>query len=99
SAVVNWTRTWGARLVSDTRFSYSLIGIDDKVIDWSGLLGSDGNSKFGIPGRQFIPGLSSITLGGSLTNAGNAATIANTRDNKFQFQSNNTYQKGSHVVK
>jgi hypothetical protein len=99
SAVANWTRTWSANLVSDNRFSYSLIGIDDKVLDWSGLLGADGNSKFGIPGGQFIPGLSSFNLGGSLSGLGNLALTANTRDNKFQFQSNNTYQSGAHVLK
>ncbi len=99
SAVTSWTRTWSASLVSDNRFSYSMIGIDDRVIDWSGLLGADGNSKAGIPGGQPIAGLSSVTLGGSLTGAGSAATIANTRDNKFQFQSNNTYQTGAHLLK
>ena len=99
SAVADWTRTWSAKLVSDNRLSYSLVGIDDKVIDWSGQLGADGNSKFGIPGGQFIPGLSSFNLGGSLSPAGSAATIANTRDNKFQFQSNNTYQTGAHLLK
>ena len=99
SAVTSWTRTWSASLVSDNRLSYSLVGIDDKVIDWSGQLGADGNSKFGIPGGQFIAGLSSFNLGGSLSGAGSAATIANTRDNKFQFQSNNTYQRGTHVMK
>jgi hypothetical protein len=99
SAVTNWTRTWSSKLVSDNRFSYSLIGIDDKVVDWSGQLGADGNSKFGIPGGQFIPGLSSFNLGGSLSGVGSAATIANTRDNKFQFQSNNTYQSGAHLLR
>jgi len=99
SSVINWTRTWNSSLVSDTRFSYSLIGIDDRVIDWSGLLGQDGNSKFGIPGGQFIPGLSNFNLGGSLSGLGSGASIANTRDNKFQFQSNNTYQHGTHVLK
>lgn len=99
SGVLNWTRTWSTKLVSDNRFSYSLIGIDDRVIDWSGQLGADGNSKFGIPGGQPIPGLSSFNLGGSLTGAGSGAAIANTRDNKFQFQSNNTYQTGAHLLK
>lgn len=99
SAVLNWTRTWSTQLVSDNRFSYSMIGIDDKVIDWSGQLGADGNSKFGIPGGQFIPGLSGFNLGGGLSGAGNAATIANTRDHKFQFQSNNTFQTGAHIIK
>lgn len=99
SGVLNWTRTWSTRFVGDNRFSYSLIGIDDTVNDWSGLLGADGNSKAGIPGGQFIPGLSSVSLGSGLTGIGSAATIANTRDNKFQFQSNNTYQAGSHLIK
>ena len=99
SGVINWTRTWSTNLVSDNRFSYSLIGIDDTVNDWSGQLGPDGNAKAGIPGGQFIPGLSSVNLGGSLSGIGSAATIANTRDNKFQFQTNNTYQKGSHLLK
>ena len=99
SSVMNWTRTWNTKLVTDTRFSYSLVGIDDKVIDWSGQLGADGNSKAGIPGGQFIAGLSAVNLGGGLTGIGSAATIANTRDNKFQVQSNNTYQVGSHLVK
>ncbi len=99
SGVLNWTRTWTTNLVSDNRFSYSLVGIDDTVNDWSGKLGADGNAKAGIPGGQFIPGLSSVNLGGSLSGIGSGATIANTRDNKFQFQTNNTYQKGSHLIK
>ncbi|MBY0503902.1 MAG: carboxypeptidase regulatory-like domain-containing protein [Bryobacteraceae bacterium] len=99
SAVTSWTRTWNSQLVSDNRFSYSLVGIDDKVIDWSGQLGADGNSKFGIPGGQFIAGLSSFNLGSGLSGVGSAATIANTRDNKFQYQSNNTYQTGTHLIK
>ena len=99
SSVLNWTRTWNAQLVSDNRFSYSLIGIDDRVIDWSGQLGLDGNSKFGIPGGQPIAGVSSVAMGQGLTAIGSAATIANTRDNKFQFQSNNTYQTGAHLLK
>jgi hypothetical protein len=101
SGVLNWTRTWSTRFVADNRFSYSLVGIDDTVNDWSGLLGADGNQKAGIPGGQFIPGLSSVGIGSTsgLSGIGSAATIANTRDNKFQFQSNNTYQAGTHLVK
>ncbi|MDZ4796702.1 MAG: carboxypeptidase regulatory-like domain-containing protein [Bryobacteraceae bacterium] len=99
SAVTTWTRTWSNSFVADNRVSYSLVGIDDTVNDWSGLLGADGNQKAGIPGGQFIPGLSSVTLGGGLSSVGSAATIANTRDNKFQLQSNNTYQTGAHLIK
>ena len=62
SLVSSWTRTWSPTLVSDNRFSYSLIGIDDRVIDWSGQLGLDGNAKAGIPGGQPIAGLSAFNL-------------------------------------
>lgn len=99
STVGNWTRTWSTSLVSDNRFSYSNVGIDDRVVDWSGQLGADGNQKFGIPGGQPIPGLSSFNLGGSLSGLGSAATIASTRDKKYQFQNNNTFQSGAHILK
>ncbi|MFN9894982.1 MAG: carboxypeptidase regulatory-like domain-containing protein [Acidobacteriota bacterium] len=99
STVGNWTRTWNAQLVSDNRFSYSSVGIDDRTVDWSGQLGADGNQKFGIPGGQPIPGLSAFGIGEQLSGAGAAATIATTRDKKYQFQSNNTYQAGAHVLK
>ncbi len=99
SAMIDWTRTFSPRLVGDFRASFSRVGIDDNVVDWSGLLGADGNSKFGIPGGQFIPGLSSVTVGGGLSGVGSAATIGSTRDNKFQESANFTYQAGKHLVK
>lgn len=99
STVGNWTRTWSTSLVSDNRFSYSNVGIDDRTVDWSGQLGADGNQKFGIPGGQPIPGLSAFNLGGSLSGVGASATIASTRDKKYQFQNNNTFQSGAHILK
>jgi len=99
STVGNWTRTWSTALVSDNRFSFSNVGIDDRSVDWSGQLGADGNQKFGIPGGQPIPGLSAFNLGGSLSGAGAGAAIASTRDKKYQFQSNNTFQTGAHILK
>ena len=59
SAVLNWTRTFSPTIVNEARLSYSRVGIDEGVpIDWSGLLGADGNSKFGIGGGQPLAGLS-----------------------------------------
>jgi hypothetical protein len=97
--VVNWSRTWTNRLVSDSRVGFSRVGIDDIAVDWSGQLGADGNQKFGIPGGQPIPGLSSVALGSGLSGIGSGAAISSTVDNKYQYFSNWTYQVGKHLVK
>jgi hypothetical protein len=99
STQIGWTRTFSPRVVNDTRVAYSRIGIDDSVYDWSGLLGSDGNSKFGIAGGQPIPGLSSIIVGGGLSSVGTGASIGSTMDNKYQFNDTLTYSKGAHLLK
>jgi carboxypeptidase family protein len=99
SAVANWTRTFTPRLINDFRVAYSRIVINDNVLDWSGKLGLDGNSKFGIAGGQPIAGLSNVTLGGGLTNIGSGASIGSTADNKYQVQTNLTYQAGTHLLK
>ena len=50
---------------------YTRVGIDEGVpVDWSGLLGADGNAKFGIAGGQPFAGLSSVTLGSGLSGIG-----------------------------
>lgn len=99
SVVLTWTRTFSTRVVNEARAGYSRIGISDGVLDWSGQLGPDGNQKFGIPGGQFIPGLSSVALGSGLTGIGSAATISDTVDNKFQYSNNLTYQVGAHLMR
>jgi hypothetical protein len=73
--------------------------IADTVNDWSGLLGADGNQKFGIPGGQPIPGLSGINLGQGLTGIGSGASLSNTADNKFIYYDNLTWQKNKHLIK
>jgi hypothetical protein len=100
SAVVNWTRSFTARLVNDARIAYSRIGTDENLpVDWSGKLGADGNARFGIPGGQPMPGLSAMNIGGGLTNIGNLAAIYQTVDNKYQAQTNFTFQSGAHLLK
>lgn len=99
SAVINWIRTATPTIVNEARVAYSRVVIKDVVLDWSGKLGADGNSAFGIPGGQPIPGLSSVTIGGGLTSAGSGASISNTADNKFIYYDNMTWQKGRHLIK
>ncbi len=99
SAMTSWTRTFSPAIVNEARIGFSRVGIDDLVLDSSGQLGADGNSKFGIPGGQFIPGLSSIALGNGLSGIGSAATIGSTRDNKFSYSEVLTWQKRSHLLR
>jgi hypothetical protein len=100
SAVANWTRAFSPRFVNDARIAFSRIVIDDSVVDWSGLLGPDGNQKFGIPGGQPIPGLSNLTFGTTgLTNPGTTGNVSSTADNKYQAQTNMTFQSGGHLLK
>jgi hypothetical protein len=99
SVVLNWNRTISPTIVNEARMAYSRIGILDRTVDWSGQLGADGNQRFGIPGGQAIPGLSSITLGGGLSNIGSLGVISTTYDNKFIYYDNLTWQKGKHLIK
>lgn len=100
SAVLTWTRTFTPSLVNEVRLGYTRVGIDEGVPnDWSGQLGLDGNSKFGIAGGQPIAGMSSVTLGSGLSTVGTGAAIGSTVDNKIQYADNLTWQKGRHMLK
>ncbi len=88
-------RVFTVRVVNEARVGFSRVGIDDIVIDWSGQLGADGNSKFGIPGGQPIPGLSACRPRQLADRASAAAaTIGSTRDNKYTYSDNLTWQQG-----
>jgi hypothetical protein len=99
SALVSWTRTYSPRMVNESRISYSRTGVANNVIDWSGLLGSDGNAQFGIGGGQPIAGLSGITMGGGLTALGAGASIADSKQNNYQAQTHFTFQAAAHLLK
>ncbi len=100
SAVLTWTRTFSPTIVNEVRLGYTRIGIDESIpIDWSGLLGADGNAKFGIAGGQPVAGLSAVTLGSGLSGIGTGAAIGSTVDNKIQYADNLTWQKGTHLLK
>ncbi|MBZ5618233.1 MAG: TonB-dependent receptor [Acidobacteriia bacterium] len=100
SAVLIWTRTISSRVISEARIGYTRVHIDEGIpIDWSGLLGADGNSKFGIGGGQPVPGLSSVALGSGLSGIGAGASIGREVDNKISYGENLTWQKGSHFLR
>jgi hypothetical protein len=100
SAVLIWTRTISSAVINEARVGYTRVHIDEGLpIDWSGQLGPDGNSKFGIAGGQPVPGLSAVALGSGLSGIGAAATIGREVDNKISYGDNLTWQKGSHLLK
>jgi hypothetical protein len=100
SAVVTWTRAFSATIINEVRLGYTRIAIDEGVpVDWSGKLGADGNSKFGIGGGQPYAGLSGVTLGNGLSGIGGGASVGSTVDNKLQYGDNLTWQRGKHLLK
>lgn len=100
SAVLSWTRTFSPTVVNEVRLGYTRIGIDEGIpIDWSGQLGADGNSKFGLAGGQPVAGLSAVSLGNGLSGIGAGASIGSTVDNKLQYGNNLTWQRGKHLLK
>jgi outer membrane receptor protein involved in Fe transport len=99
AAVATWTRTISPTTVNEARLGYSRDVIGDLVVDPTGLMGADGNSKLGIPGGQPIPGASAIQMGDGITNVGSAASIGETVENKFQVGDNLTMVKGRHILK
>lgn len=100
SAVTTWTRTISPRIVNEVRLGYTRIGIDEGYpVDWSGKLGADGNSKFGVGGGQPYAGLSGISLGNGLSGIGGGAAVGSTVDNKLQYGDNLTWQRGKHLLK
>ena len=100
SAVTTWTRTISPTVVNEVRLGYTRVGIDEGLpVDWSGKLGADGNSKFGIGGGQPYAGLSGVALGNGLSGIGTGASVGSTVDNKLQYADNLTWQKGKHLVK
>lgn len=100
SAVATWTRTFSPSVINEVRLGYTRFAIDEGVpIDWSGLLGNDGNAKFGIAGGQPYAGLSGISIGNGLSGIGTGASVGSTVDNKLQYGDNLTWQRGKHLIK
>ena len=98
-AVTTWTRTFSATIVNELRLGYSRDVIGDLVIDPTGLMGADGNSKLGIPGGQPVPGGSAVVIGDGITDVGNRAIIGETVENKYQVSNNLTIAHGRHFFK
>ena len=99
SAAANWTRTISTSIVNEFRAGFARTIIGDLVLDPTGLLGSDGNAKLGIPGGQPIAGASAVVIGDGISDVGNRAIIGESVENNFQLGTNLTIAKGRHFLK
>ncbi|HEY3128910.1 MAG TPA: TonB-dependent receptor [Acidobacteriota bacterium] len=97
STVLNWNHAFSPTTINEARFGFNRVVIINSINDWAGL--GNGNAKFGIPGDQPIPGLSSVSLGDGLNSIGNSASLSNTYDNTFQYGDNLSFARGRHFLK
>ncbi len=97
--MINWVRTITPSMVNELRIGYHRPVNASVTTDPGGLLGLDGNTKFGIAGGQPVVGLSSITLGDGMSGIGGGGSNSATVDNTFQYGNNLTIQRGRHNLK
>ncbi len=98
--VINWVRTFSARIVNEARIGFNRTVIINATTDPGGVFGPNGNQKLGIPGGQPIAGASSLDFTpDGFTAIGSAATDSSTIDNVFQYGDNFTYQYDRHTFK
>lgn len=96
--VLNWTRTITPTLINEARIGFNrAVFITDAAFDWAGV--GQGNQKLGIPGGQFVPGISSINFGTGLTSIGAVGTSEDNVPNTFHYGDNLTWLRGRHSLK
>ena len=103
AAAINWNRTFGTALVSETLFGYNKVGLLFESRDLTGL--GNANARYGIGGSQPIPGLSAINVGSGLNGGdgiapfGTAVTASDTDAKVFQINQKFSWIRGRHVFK
>ena len=98
-AALNWTRTISPTMVNEARIGFTRPNSGAETVDLAGLLGLDGNAKFGIRGGQPVVGLSTINMGDGTSSIGGGANNSNTTDNDFQYGDNLSFHNGRHSFK
>jgi hypothetical protein len=93
----NWSRVIGPSVVNEMLVGYNQVGIVRTFDDLARL--GNANEKFGIPGGQPIPGLSSINFGSGLTGIGDLASISDTFNKTYQIDEKITGSRGRHTLK
>ena len=98
-AALNWVRTISSNMVNEARVGYTRPNSGGDSVDIAGLLGANGNAKFGIGGGQPVVGMSTINMGDGTSSIGGGANNSSTTDNDFQYGDNLTFHRGRHSLK
>jgi hypothetical protein len=101
SVVLNWTRVFSDSVVNELRASYTRLGYgNSNIADPTGLFGTSGNARVGIPGQQAYAGFTEQDMtNGTVGSFGTTAGIYSKRDNSFIYADNLTWQHGRHISK
>jgi len=102
--IVNWTHIFSSNMVNQARAGFGRTRIISYPTDVSGLFGTTGNQKLGIPGPQKFPGISEIVFGGNSNGlavigpaVGGKATESSI--NSFTYGDVLSWQVGRHSLK
>jgi len=93
---LNWTRTFSPTVVNEARIGFNRAVFITDLFD-TNKLGS-GNGKFGIPGTQAIPGISTINMGNGIS-IGSTGIIEDNVTNTFHYGDNLSISRGKHFMK
>ncbi|MDX2043680.1 MAG: TonB-dependent receptor [Acidobacteriota bacterium] len=93
---LNWTRTISPTVINEARVGFNRAVFISEFLDWAGI--GNGNSKFGIPGNQVIPGLSFVSAGNGVS-FGSRAVNEDNVTNTFHYGDNLTILRGRHSLK
>jgi hypothetical protein len=104
SFIVNWTHIVSSSLVNEARAGYGRTRVVLYPTDVTGLLGTNGNMKIGIPGTQVFPGISQIVFGGNgngLASIGpaNGGKASESTVNTFSYGDTLSWQLSRHALK
>jgi Carboxypeptidase regulatory-like domain/TonB-dependent Receptor Plug Domain len=101
SLVVNWVHTFSPPIVNEFRAGAAReIWNQGAPIDPSGIFGSTGDSKIGLPfASQPFPGFSQMAFGSTESNLGSEAIVTQFHENNFYYGDNLTWQRGAHTLK
>jgi len=98
---LSWVHTFSPTIVNEVRFGFTRVRwLNGVPSDPSGLFGTSGNQKVGIPfpGTQTYEGFTGQSLNNNASYIGTSANPQIFTDNTFNYQDTLTWQRGRHYI-